>query len=286
MAKLPEKLSFARPLIFFARKVFWKILGASDTVATIRQIGPFPPPTPVDNRMMRLWERLNIMESHVNWRLHGLPPRLVNVKLEQAGLFAGSGEVEAALETFKLHSPVPPPLPDFLIKKVSEARSIFMFPGDNNQEWKMIQPLLHPEAKVTLIDDTSDLFRYKEDTVLVESEPEGTVPQIRILRSSAIDASARFIEVEFDIIWFSTTLQRLTPVQAMILLKRTQKALLSGGICAGMITSPDNKTSWPDPRWLHPYSRKQLETLIQYSGLNSVKFQSWGDFELFHSQQE
>ena len=280
MAKLPEKLSFARPLIFFARKVFWKILGASDTVATIRQIGPFPPPTPVDNRMMRLWERLNIMESHVNWRLHGLPPRLVNVKLEQAGLFAGSGEVEAALETFKLHSPVPPPLPDFLIKKVSEARSIFIFPGDNNQEWKMILPLLHPDAKVTLIDDTSDLFRYKEDTEIVESE------KMQILRSSAIDASARLIEIEFDFIWFSTTLQRLTPVQAMILLKRSQKSLKPGGVCAGIITDPTKKTSWPDPRWEHPFNLKQIESLIQYSELNSVKFQSWGDFELFHFQQE
>ena len=280
MAKLPAKLSFIRPLIFFLRKVFWKILGASDTVATMRQIGPFPPPTPVDNRMMRLWERLNILESHVNWRLHGLPPRIMNVKLEQAGLIAGSGEVEEALEIFKQHCPPSPTFPDFLIEKVSKARSIFIFPGDNNQEWKMILPLLHPDAKVTLIDDTSDLFRYKEDTEIVESE------KVQILRSSAIDASARFIEIEFDFIWFSTTLQRLTPVQAMILLKRSQKSLKSGGVCAGIITDPTKKTSWPDPRWEHPFNLKQIESLIQYSELNSVKFQSWGDFELFHFLHE
>ena len=280
MAKLPEKLSFFRHPIFIARKIFWKILGAHNTAHTIRKIGPFPPPTPVDNRMMRLWERLNILESHVNWRLHGLPPRIVNVKLEQAGLLAGSGEVEEALEIFKQHCPPSPSFPDFLIEKVSKARSIFMFPGDNNQEWKMILPLLHPDAKVTLIDDTSDLFRYKEDTEIVESE------KMQILRSSAIDASARLIEIEFDFIWFSTTLQRLTPVQAMILLKRSQKSLKPGGVCAGIITDPTKKTSWPDPRWLHPFSHKQLETLIQYCELNSVKFQSWGDFELFHFQQE
>ena len=280
MAKLPAKLSFIRPLIFFLRKVFWKILGAADTVATMRQIGPFPPPTPVDNRMMRLWERLNILESHVNWRLHGLPTRIVNVKLEQAGLLAGSGEVEEALEIFKQHCPPSPSFPDFLIEKVSKARSIFIFPGDNNQEWKMILPLLHPDAKVTLIDDTSDLFRYKEDTEIVESE------KMQILRSSAIDASARLIEIEFDFIWFSTTLQRLTPVQAMILLKRSQKSLKPGGVCAGIITDPTKKTSWPDPRWEHPFNLKQIESLIQYSELNSVKFQSWGDFELFHFLHE
>ena len=280
MAKLPEKLSFFRHPIFIARKVFWKILGAHNTAHTIRKIGAFPPQKPVDNGVMRLWERLNILESHVNWRLHGLPPRLVNVKLEQAGLFAGSGEVEEALEIFKQHCPPSPSFPDFLIEKVSKARSIFMFPGDNNQEWKMILPLLHPEAKVTLIDDTSDLFRYKEDTEIVESE------KMQILRSSAIDASARLIEIEFDFIWFSTTLQRLTPVQAMILLKRSQKSLKPGGVCAGIITDPTKKKSWPDPRWEHPFKIKQIESLIQYSELNSVKFQSWGDFELFHFQQE
>ena len=280
MAKLPEKLSFFRRPIFIARKVFWKILGAHNTAHTIRKIGPFPPQKPVDNGVMRLWERLNILESHVNWRLHGLPPRLVNVKLEQAGLFAGSGEVEEALEIFKQHCPPSPSFPDFLIEKVSKARSIFMFPGDNNQEWKMILPLLHPDAKVTLIDDTSDLFRYKEDTEIVESE------KMQILRSSAIDASARLIEIEFDFIWFSTTLQRLTPVQAMILLKRSQKSLKPGGVCAGIITDPTKKTSWPDPRWEHPFNLKQIESLIQYSELNSVKFQSWGDFELFHIQEK
>ena len=280
MAKLPEKLSFFRHPIFIARKIFWKILGAHNTAHTIRKIGAFPPQKPVDNGVMRLWERLNILESHVNWRLHGLPPRLVNVKLEQAGLFAGSGEVEEALEIFKQHCPPSPSFPDFLIEKVSKARSIFMFPGDNNQEWKMILPLLHPDAKVTLIDDTSDLFRYKEDTEIVESE------KMQILRSSAIDASARLIEIEFDFIWFSTTLQRLTPVQAMILLKRSQKSLKPGGVCAGIITDPTKKTSWPDPRWEHPFNLKQIESLIQYSELNSVKFQSWGDFELFHFLHE
>jgi hypothetical protein len=280
MAKLPEQLSFFRRPIHIARKVFWKILGAHNTAITIRGIGPFPPPIPVDNGLMRLWERLNILESHVNWRLHGLPPRLVNVKLEQAGLFAGSGEVEGALETFKQHCPPSPLFPDFLIEKVSRSRSIFMFPGDNNHEWNAVQALLHSDAKVTLIDDTADLFRYQEDNELAESE------QVKVLRSSAIDASARLINQEFDLIWISSTLQRLTPIQAMIILKRSQKSLLPGGVCAGMITDQTKETSWPDPRWLHPFSHKQLETLIQYSEINPVKFQSFGYFELFHFQQE
>ena len=280
MAKLPEKLSLIRPLILFVRKVIWKILGAHNTSAVIRNIGPFPPPEPVDNGMIRIWDRLNILESHVNWRLHGLPPRLVNVKLEQAGLLAGSGEMEEVLEILKQNSLATPEFPEFLVNKISGARTIFMFPGDNNQEWNAVQPLLHSDAKVTIIDDTSDLFRYKENDELVENE------QVKVLRSSAIDCSARLVEPEFDLIWISSILQRLTPLQAMIILKRSQSALVKEGVCAGMISSLNKEASWPDPRWVHPFNLKQIESLIKYSGLNSVKFQSWDDFELFHFHQE
>ena len=280
MAKLPEKLSLIRPLILFVRKVIWKILGAHNTSAVIRNIGPFPPPEPVDNGMIRIWDRLNILESHVNWRLHGLPPRLVNVKLEQAGLLAGSGEMEEVLEILKQNSLATPEFPEFLVNKISRARAIFMFPGDNNQEWNAVQPHLHSDAKVILIDDTSDLFRYKETDELVEND------RVKVLRSSAIDCSARLVEPEFDLIWISSILQRLTPLQAMIILKRSQSALVKEGVCAGMISSLNKEASWPDPRWLHPFNLKQIESLIKYSGLNSVKFQSWDDFELFHFHQE
>ena len=278
MAKLPKQLSFVRPLIFLIRKFLWKILGAADAAGIIEEITYSTGSKPVDHRMNALWERLNILESHVNWRLHGLPPRLVNVKLEQARLLAGSGEIEAALETFKQHCPLTPPLPESLIKIFSEARSIFMFPGDRNHEWNAIRSHLHSDANVTLIDDTSDLFRYKEDNELVESD------QVNVLRSSAIDASARLIKQEYDLIWISSILQRLTPIQAMIILKRSQSALLPGGSCAGMITTLNKEASWPEPRWLHPFDLKQLQSLIQFSGIYSMKFEEWGDFELFHTQ--
>ena len=280
MAKIPKQLSFVRPLIYFIRKILWKILGASDAAGIIEEITYSTGSKPVDHRMNALWERLSILESHVNWRLHGLPPRLVNVKLEQAGLLAGSGEIEATLETFKQHCPLPPPFPEFLIKIVYESRSIFMFPGDNNHEWNAILSHLHSDANVTLIDDTSDLFRYKEDNELVENE------QVTVLRSSAIDASARLIKQEFDFIWISSIIERLTPIQAMIILMRSRSALSPGGSFAGMISSLNKEVIWPDPRWIQKFNLKQIESLFQYSGLNSVKFESLGDYELFHFQQK
>ena len=279
MAKLPKPLSFVRPFIFLIRRIFWKILGASDTASIIEEINFFPRSKPVDHRMNAIWERLNILESHVNWRLHGLPPRLVNVKLEQASLLAGSGEIEAALETFKQHCPIQPPLPELFIKIVSEARSIFLFPGDRNQELNAVRSHLHPDAKVTIIDDTSDLLRYNDDYELIENE------QVTVLRSSATDASARLIKQEFDLIWISSILERLTPIQAMIILKRSQSALLPGGSFAGMISSLNKEVIWPDPRWMNQFNLKQTESLFQYSGIESVEFESWGDYKLFHAKK-
>ena len=180
MAKLPKQLSFARPLIYFIRKIIWRILGAEDSAGIIEEISFSPRTKPVDHRMNVLWERLNILESHINWRLHGLPPRLVNVKLEQAKLLAGSGEIESALETFKKNCPIPPSLPELMIKIVAEARSIFMFPGDNNNEWNTVRPHLHSEAKVTIVDDTSDLLRHDNDNELLENE------QVTVLCSSLL----------------------------------------------------------------------------------------------------
>ena len=280
MAKLPKQLSFVRPLIFLIRKFLWKILGAADAAGIIEDITYSTGSKPVDHRMNALWERLNILESHVNWRLHGLPPRLVNVKLEQASLLAGSGEIEAALETFKQHCPIPPPLPELLIKFVSESRSILLFPGDRNNEWNAVRSHVHSDAKVTLIDDTSDLFRYKEDNELIENE------QVTVLRSSAIDASARLIKQEFDLIWISSILERLTPIQALIILERSKSGLLPGGSFAGMITTLNKEVIWPDPRWIQKFNLKQIESLFQYSGLNSVKFESLGHYDLFHFQKE
>jgi len=280
MAKLPKQLSFARPLIFFIRKIIWKILGAGDTGAIIEEINHFPRSQSIDHRMVALWERLNILESNVNWRLHGLPPRLVNVKLEQAKLLSGSGEIEIALETFKQNCPFPPSFPESFIKIVSQAQSIFILPGDNNQEWNVFRSHLHSNTKVTIIDDTSDLLRYNVDNELVENE------QITVLRSSAIDASARLINQEFNLIWISSLLERVTPIQAMIMIRRSLSALSPGGSFAGMISSQSKEKTWPDPRLVYQFNLKQFESLFKYSGIENVKFESWGDYKFFHAQKE
>ena len=57
-------------------------------------------------------------------------------------------------------------------------------------------------------------------------------------------------------------------------------------VIAGMVLPLNKDASWPDPRWVHPFNQKQIESFFKYSGLNTVKFQSWNDFELFHFQKK
>ena len=71
----------------------------------------------------------------------------------------------------------------------------------------------------------------------------------------------------------------------MILLRRSRLALSKGGAFAGMISSQKKEAIWPDPRFINQFNLKQIELLFQYSGIESVKFESWGDYKLFHAKK-
>ena len=250
------------------------ILGVKNPSGLVDQLSMLTPQSLVDDRLLRLWDRLSILESNVNWRLYGLPARLVNIKLEQAGILAGSGDVESALEIFKKHQPRIR-IPDFLVEKASQAQSIFMIPGDNNNEWNSIKSNLRLDAKVTLVDDSSDLFRYKEDSELCENK------QVKILRVSAIDSSARFIKPEFEIIWLSSILNRLTPLQTIIVLKRSHSAIIPGGICAGLVQTNTHDNSWPDPRWMNTFHRESMENFFKILKFSNFKIEQADNFVSF-----
>ena len=87
-------------------------------------------------------------------------------------------------------------------------------------------------------------------------------------------------------IWISSILDRVTPIQGMILLRRSRSALSPGGTFAGMILSPNKEEIWPDPRLVNQFNLKQIDLLFQYSGIESVKFESWSDKKLFHVKKE
>ena len=89
MSVLPNRDSFLRLIIHKIRRLLWKFLSE------------ISPQNLVNEQIISYRDRLALLESQVNWRLYGIPAQNHNIKLEQAQLFSGSGEVEWALEKFR-----------------------------------------------------------------------------------------------------------------------------------------------------------------------------------------
>ena len=71
-------INLVRPFLHIFRVMAHKLLG----ITTV--------PRSVSLRLDRLLDRVLLLESHVNWRLNGLPSQLGNVRLEQLALASGT----------------------------------------------------------------------------------------------------------------------------------------------------------------------------------------------------
>ena len=152
MSVLPTRLSFLRTIINKIRSLLWKILGVEKPENLVEQLSAFSPQSLVDEQMMVYRDRLALMESHVNWRLYGMPAKIHNVKLEQAALISASGKVEWALETFRNNSKKPP---QPILDNIANVQSAFIFPGDENVEWDYFQDIFNQTPNITIIEDTA-----------------------------------------------------------------------------------------------------------------------------------
>ena len=111
MSVLPNRVPFLRLIIHKIRRLLWKILSE------------ISPQNLVDEQIMSYRDRLALLESHVNWRLYGIPAQNHNIKLEQANLFSGSGEVEWALKELRKNvSKFSPPF----LENISDAKSVYL----------------------------------------------------------------------------------------------------------------------------------------------------------------
>jgi len=265
MSVLPTRLSFMRPIINKIRSLFWKILGVEKPENLVEQLSAFSPQSLVDEQMMVYRDRLALMESHVNWRLYGMPAKIHNVKLEQAALISASGEVEWALETFRNNSKKPP---QPILDNIANVQSAFIFPGDENVEWNYFQDIFNQTPNITIIEDTSDLYRTKDHPPIKEQS------SVQVLRISAAESTARLIKQEFDFIWLSSVLERITPLQAQILLKHAFHALRSEGVCAGVFEEYTNANAglyWMDVRRIRPITSEYINLLSKNAGFQNIK---------------
>jgi len=265
MFVLSTRLSFLRPIFHKIRSLLWKILGVENPENLVDQLNAFYPQSLVDEQMMVYRDRLALIESHVNWRLYGMPAKIHNVKLEQASLISASGEVEWALETFRNNSKKPP---QPILDNIANIQSAFIFPGDENVEWDYFQDIFNLTPNITIIEDTSDLYRTKDHPPIKEQSC------VQVLRISAAESTARLIKQEFDFIWLSSVLERITPLQAQILLKHAFHALRPEGVCAGVFEEYTNANAglyWMDVRRIRPITSEYINFLAKNAGFQNIK---------------
>ncbi|MBX9703521.1 MAG: hypothetical protein K2X39_05155, partial [Silvanigrellaceae bacterium] len=226
------------------------------------------------NRINILADRIGLLESNVNWRLFGLPARVTNIKLEQAKLLSASGDVEWAIEQFRTRQTL---CSDYLEKVIQEINFTtpmhsLMYIDDTQAELDFFHKHFKAQSEWTLIEDTANLFHIEKSKLnFVESE------LVKILQVDACSAAALMGDQDaYHFIWFTNLLERITPIQATVLLGRAAKSISKQeGICAGVFQDylqTDAGLYWADPRRLRPLTKTFLTSIGQIAGFSNIKF--------------
>lgn len=262
MAKLPHALGFLRPWIHKARLGVQKSLGIN--------LPALPQPGEVfdSELMMRLSDRIAILESQVNWRLYGLPSRVENVKLEQVRLLSASGDVEWAIAGFEKNrvsrfTGLPAEL-----SGGGKSGSVFVSDDSTGSELRALMPTFANDANFAWVDDPNDLYSVVRKSAVIETG------KVTILKASIHSAIAKLAEGSHDYVWLSSAIERATPIQGLILMRRACLGLAPGGRCAGYFedylrTEPG--LYWADPRRTRAITAKYVEHVAKIAGFKSVK---------------
>lgn len=265
MARLPGWLSFLRPLVAKGRISALKALGLYELRNLVGTRGGISSAT--DLLVIRLSDRISTIESQVNWRLYGLPSRVCNVKLEQAQLLSGSGDVEDALVRLnQLCDKAFESIPSSIFPE-NGCDNIFVFEG-LSAEMTAFSKLFTNANRATIIEDDSELFHaIRKPSEKFIAHTHAHIDRLMVPAQSAL---ARLGEPEFDFIWFSSVFERLTPIQIQIAFSRAQLALKPNACCAGFFVDymlTDQGAYWLDPRRLRPLSRQFLSATAAQAGL-------------------
>lgn len=246
MALLPRYLNFFRKIVHKVRRV---ILGpdwqrSSEAGAAIAAL-----------------DRLAVLESQVNWRLLGLPARVENLKMEQLPLLADGKLAETSLARLREFENPPIGLIDGVLSQLQG--NICAVSSCYRAENEIIS---RHKVKLAVIDPT-DVFRFPEEASL-----GGEI----ILNLPIIDAAARWTRPEFDQIWLSNCIERLTPLQQQVLFLQAVVGLKPGGRLAGYFADHDRCDAgayWSHPSRLRPVTKALITRLAKGAGFEATIFE-------------
>jgi hypothetical protein len=223
----------------------------------------------LSQRISILADRIGILESSVNWRLYGMPARVVNIKMEQAGLLSASGDVEWALSQFQSQEPVPDFTPISSVLPQGLIQKVLVFPGIANQEFQFFKDKYH-QANFFVVDDPFDLYNFDRKNTIEETDT------IQVIKINSYHAASLLSNIHWDILWVSSLFERMTPIQILIFLKRAYHSFQEHPfVFTGYFTDYEETEKakyFMDPRRLRPLTKDVITYYIRLVGFKDIQF--------------
>ena len=272
MSRLPEALSFMRPSIHRLR-------------LALRQIPFFrflyqqtkPQPSDQDWRTaydgirvqyLNLLDRFAVLESSLNWRLHGLPARIENIRLEQAPILSSLGLVGEAVDCLASNNPEPSVLIGEAFDSLPRGAVVFAVKAQYSNVFGLLKE--KSPAKLLSVADPTDLFNNSK----TPSDIDFDQTEQKVI-ATLLDAAARFTRPEFDLIWMDSAIERLTPIQAQTFFLAARKGLTKQGRCLGYFADfsrSDAGIYWGDPRRIRPITKPIIKQFADNAGFSETLF--------------
>jgi hypothetical protein len=259
--RLSSRFERFRPWIAKFRYFSWSLLGLNHFMRSPSLEAGGAPQAAIAGQMHMLTDRLAILESIVNWRLYGLPARVENIKLEEARILAGSGEVEDSLAFLAEHDAVvitDPVLSAVLAAAPAQVASFFGVGFSAHSECQLLVQLAGRAQRSWIVDDPTNLLRSKEI-------PESLRQAASVVEVSVLDAMPLIEKVNFDVLYFSDALNRLTPIQQVILLRKVCECLRPSSVALFVVhefSSESASQYWIDPRRLRPLNLAAVRSML------------------------
>lgn len=272
MARLPDTLLFLRPFIHRVRMATrdYPILRFFYEKARIESRNSQvlnPEVDALKSQFLNLLDRFAVLESSLNWRLYGIPARIENISLEQLPLLAGTDLVRQAVQALSKGDDLPTLLLEKAFDVIPPDAKIFLV-GHETAELSKIVAERTPTLIFNVL-DPSDLFSSLEKNSINRSR------EWQVIRAPVLDAAARFTRPEFDFVWMSAAIERLTSVQIQAFFISLRSGLSEQGKCSGVFADyakSDPGLYWVDPRRLRPLTQLVVRTYAENAGFSNVTF--------------
>jgi hypothetical protein len=228
------KVRWFRFILHHFRQISYQILGLRHLKAG-SQGQRFSTELPVGEAFARVMDRICLLESHVNWRIHGLPPKLCNLRLEELAILNSKLDLQKALKTLSISlerkqecSALELFLSRVFLDNCGKSRSVLIVVSLNlakNLE-VLSKKATEMGIQINWILDTDDLFIGEYEPLFAQN-----AKCIKTNLLSYVQAQNQKI---FSAVWLSDWLYRQSPLKALVTLQKIWEAQTDKGVIGSL----------------------------------------------------